>query len=179
MLKINNKSSISDIVYFVACISNIILLEIYVLHVVFVCICTSSIVQHCTNNLVFVFVFFVFHSPCIFESCCQGTSGRSTVIRERRPRSALGEDGTRISGGEIESESDVNIKLGNCRKGKWSLLSDIWARTAQGSAEVRQKVKVMLISSWRTLERESGYSILTFKIKKIKRLSFTCKRCPF
>ena len=51
--------------------------------------------------------------------------------------SHLGEDGTRISGGEIESESDVNIKLGNCRKGKWSLLIDIWARTAQGSAEVR------------------------------------------
>ena len=36
MLRINNKPSISDTVYFVACISNIILLEIYVLHVVFI-----------------------------------------------------------------------------------------------------------------------------------------------
>ena len=60
MLKINNKSSISDIVYFVGCISKIILLEIYVLHVIFVCICTSSIVYYCTNNLVFVFVFFLY-----------------------------------------------------------------------------------------------------------------------
>ena len=137
MLRINNKPSISDIVYFVACPSNIILLEIYVLHVVFVCISISSIVYYCTNNLVIVSVFFVFHSPCISESCCQGTSGWSTVIRERRPRSALGEDGTRISGGEIESESDVNIKLANCRKGKWSLLIEIWGRTARGSAEVR------------------------------------------
>ena len=44
MLKINNKLSISDIVYFVACISNIILLEMYALHVVFVYISISSIV---------------------------------------------------------------------------------------------------------------------------------------
>ena len=49
----------------------------------------------------------------------------------------MGEDGTRISGGEIESESDVNIKLANCRKGKWSLLIDIRGRAAQGSVEVR------------------------------------------
>ena len=96
MLRINNKPSISDIVYFVACPSNIILLEIYVLHVVFVCISMSSIVYYCTNNLVIVFVFFLYFtvhvslSPVVKARVGGQLSSGSGGLVQRWARTARG-----------------------------------------------------------------------------------------